>query len=107
MAPRQSNSPARFYSLHVLRGMAALGIALWHWSHFFYSGTTPGAVDTDKLPVVDWVFLFFSQVGLSVYLFFTLSGFLFYWIYARPVAEGAITPGKFAWLRFSRAWWRD
>ncbi len=35
-------------------------------------------------------------------MFFSLSGFIFYWLYSRRVAESAIKPGKFALLRFSR-----
>jgi len=29
----KSVSPSRFYSLDVLRGVAALSVVLWHWQH--------------------------------------------------------------------------
>jgi peptidoglycan/LPS O-acetylase OafA/YrhL len=37
-----------------------------------------------------------------VQLFFCLSGFIFFWLYADPVARGGISFGRFAVLRLSR-----
>lgn len=93
---------SRFHSLDALRGIAALSVVFWHWQHFFYSGTTPGSFDVERLPFFDWAFIFYTKGWLAVDLFFSLSGFIFYWLYSKPVAEGAISPGQFALLRISR-----
>ena len=93
----------RFYSLDVLRGTAALGVVLWHWQHFFYSGTKLGRMyDVEKLPFSEFLFVFYTNGWLAVDLFFSLSGFIFYWLYSTAVADGTVTLRDFALLRFSR-----
>ena len=44
----------------------------------------------------------YTKGWLAVDLFFSLSGFIFYWLYARRVAEIEISATKFMQLRFSR-----
>jgi peptidoglycan/LPS O-acetylase OafA/YrhL len=102
MRPRFSTAPDRFYSLDVLRGLAALSVIFWHWQHFFFHGTTPAMPDISRLPMSLWMFTFYTHGWLAVDFFFILSGFIFYWLYSQRVAEGGITLGQFAWLRFSR-----
>lgn len=92
----------RFYSLDALRGLAALGVALWHWQHFFAIGTMPGPYDLERLPLLYRVFLVYTPAWQVFDLFFSLSGFVLYWIYSRPVAERTMTLGQFTWRRFSR-----
>lgn len=99
----QDSSPReRFYSLDILRGIAALSVVFWHWDHFFFVGTKHRAYDIARLPLSEWLLVLYTKGWLAVDLFFSLSGFIFYWLYSRRVAEGVITPGRFAWLRFSR-----
>ena len=93
---------SRFYSLDALRGVAALCVVFWHWQHFFYAGTKPGHVDLARLPFERWFHLAYVRGELAVDLFFCLSGFIFYWLYADRVSRRTITGGHFAWLRFSR-----
>jgi peptidoglycan/LPS O-acetylase OafA/YrhL len=99
---RQQNIVERFYSLDVLRGLASLSVVFWHWQHFFFIGTKPGIFDVTRLPFSEWAFVLYTRGWLAVDLFFSLSGFVFYWLYSKRVSEGAISPGKFALLRFSR-----
>ena len=100
-SPHRS-APERFHSLDVLRGIAAFSVVLWHWQHFFFFGTEPGKVDLARLPFYEWISILYTKGLLAVDLFFSLSGFVFYWLYAKRVAAGEISPGKFALLRFSR-----
>lgn len=99
---RYRNTVERFHSLDALRGIAALSIVFWHWQHFFFTGTTPGTVDLARLPLHEWLFPLYTKGWLAVDLFFTISGFIFYWLYSKSVSEGEISAGKFALLRFSR-----
>lgn len=94
--------PKRFYSLDVLRGLAALVVVFWHWQHFFYLGTRPGAFEAGKQPLFDVFSPFYAKGWLAVDLFFTLSGFVFYWLYSRRVSERGISLREFSLLRLSR-----
>jgi peptidoglycan/LPS O-acetylase OafA/YrhL len=91
----------RFYSLDILRGVAALGVVFWHWQHFF-AASTKRQVNFDSLPLYRWAFLFYESGWLAVDLFFILSGFIFYWLYSKSIAERSIAPSHFGLLRFSR-----
>lgn len=99
---RQHDTVRRFYSLDVLRGLAALSVVFWHWQHFFFSGTQPGTFDAARLPLAEWLCILYAKGWLAVDLFFCLSGFVFYWLYSKKVFEGKISPYKFALLRLSR-----
>jgi peptidoglycan/LPS O-acetylase OafA/YrhL len=91
----------RFHSLDVLRGVAALSVVFWHWQHFFYSGATRN-FPLERMPLVDVFFLLYAKGWLAVELFFSLSGFIFFWLYSKPIAQGAVSAREFLVLRFSR-----
>lgn len=80
----------RFYSLDGLRGFAALGVVVWHYQHF-------------KSHPFQQSLLFFHNHGhLLVYLFFSLSGFIFFWKYWQTVSDRLISLKKFFFLRATR-----
>lgn len=98
-----SNRPARLYSLDALRGLAALAIIFWHWQHFYFSGATPPAnFSIPSQPLYSLFFLFYRSGHLAVDMFFTLSGFIFFWLYSKSISEGKVSAGEFFILRFSR-----
>ncbi|MCX7206451.1 MAG: acyltransferase [Proteobacteria bacterium] len=94
--------PKRFYSLDALRGIAALCVVFWHWQHFFFAGTTAGKFDLERLPFSDGLSLLYTKGWLAVDLFFSLSGFIFYWLYSKKIALKEISSSQFSLLRFSR-----
>jgi peptidoglycan/LPS O-acetylase OafA/YrhL len=103
---KQSTAPGaipvrHLYSLDILRGIAALGVVLFHWQNFF---TTPGSAPmiVERFPLPAVFSLFFSEGWRAVDLFFCLSGFVFYFLYAVRIAERRVTLKEFALLRFSR-----
>lgn len=102
MSQSDHEIPQHFYSLDVLRGVAALVVVLWHWQIFFFSGTQSNSVMLENLPLSASFSLFYTNGWLAVDLFFSLSGFVFYWLYSHGVVEGKISPWEFVVLRFSR-----
>jgi peptidoglycan/LPS O-acetylase OafA/YrhL len=88
--------------LDVLRGLAALAVVFWHWQHFFFVGTQPTPIRLDLLPLSAVLAPLYTSRWLALDIFFSLSGFIFYWLYARPVAAGAIPARDFFVLRLSR-----
>jgi len=97
--------PKRFHCLDTLRGLAALILICYHWRHFWISNT--GVPSTDPFPY-SWFpfnngfFVFYNYGWIGVDLFFTLSGFVFYWKYADSISRREIKPQEFFILRFSR-----
>jgi peptidoglycan/LPS O-acetylase OafA/YrhL len=94
--------PKRFHSLDVVRGIAALSVVLWHWQHFFYEGTIGEKFLISAQPYYSAFSLFYEKGNFAVALFFSLSGFIFYWLYAQGIRERRISGREFFVLRFSR-----
>lgn len=106
MGPVQPSTvlpPTHLRSLDALRGVAALTVVFWHWQHFFWTGDVPPPdFRVEGQPFYAVFFLFYRNGTRAVDLFFLLSGFIFYWIYARAIGEGAVSAARFFMLRFSR-----
>ncbi|WP_201212957.1 acyltransferase family protein [Pseudomonas sp. S36] len=96
------NRENRLYTLDVLRGVAALCVVFWHWQHFFYDGGAPVNFDPAQQPFFKPFTLLYQHGGLAVQLFFTLSGFVFYWLFANEVASRSLPAARFAWDRLTR-----
>lgn len=94
--------PDRFYSLDLIRGLAALSVVFWHWQHFFYAGSTFVPYDMAAQPLYSTFFFLYHTGWLAVDFFFALSGFIFFWLYAEQIASGSVGAWKFFALRFSR-----
>lgn len=94
----------RFHSLDALRGVAALSVVLWHWQHFFFEGHAlpHDFKPTQMLPMFEALRIFYQDGWLAVDLFFSLSGFIFFWLYAGTINDRRVTGRKFFILRFSR-----
>ncbi len=94
--------PDRLHYLDVLRGFAAFCIVVYHWQHFTFHGVHPTNFDHRLLPFYALLSPLYEQGNRAVQLFFCLSGFIFFWLYAKPIAQREVGLAKFAWLRFSR-----
>lgn len=93
----------RLHALDALRGVAALGIVVWHWQHFFAAdGDWPDGWQRSDQPFYLLLKPLYVQGWAAVDLFFVLSGFVFFWLYGEAVREGRIAGFAFARLRFSR-----
>src|ERR1700722_6561240 len=95
--------PKHLYLLDALRGIAALSVVLWHWYFFFLPFNREGMRFIDeRQPFFDQLSFLYDHGGNAVNLFFCLSGFVFFWLYEKKVADGTTSFEKFAVLRFSR-----
>ena len=92
----------RFYGLDALRGVAALSVVFWHWQHFYFQGLQARKPLAIELPLHDIFSLLYARGWMAVDLFFILSGFIFFWLYAEPIARGRVLASRFLLLRFSR-----
>ncbi|PSL47325.1 peptidoglycan/LPS O-acetylase OafA/YrhL [Chitinophaga niastensis] len=93
-----------FYSLDAIRGFSAIIIVLYHWRHFFLIGdkTLPGAFDKTQLPLYTWFAILYDDGALAVDMFFLLSGFIFFWLYADRIINRKTSLRVFFCYRFTR-----
>lgn len=99
----QAFKSKRIYSIDALRGVAALAVVVWHWQHFFaISGTWMVGWNRAAQPFYPYLKPLYDEGWAAVDLFFAVSGFVFFWLYREPVAEGRIGIPQFALQRFSR-----
>jgi peptidoglycan/LPS O-acetylase OafA/YrhL len=92
----------RFHSLDFLRGLAAISIIFWHWKHFFFTGTDATPAVHHTVPLYSFFALFYDKGRLAVELFYSLSGFIFFWLYAEKITERKTNGWSFFVFRFSR-----
>jgi peptidoglycan/LPS O-acetylase OafA/YrhL len=97
-----SSGSERLHSLDALRGVAALAVVFWHWQHFGLIGSVTQAFEREQQPLYGLFRLFYDHGLLAVDLFFSLSGFIFFWLYSQRISTHGITPAQFFILRFSR-----
>ena len=83
----------RLEPLDALRGIAAIGVAVfWHYQHF-----QPGSYPFED--VFSWLY-HYGYLGVN--FFFVLSGFVFSYVYAEKIMAKAIDVKTFIILRLSR-----
>ena len=92
----------RAYSLDVLRGLAALAVVFWHWQHFFYTVGNPGEFSVQHQPFFHYFSVLYTHGLLAVELFFSISGFVFFWLFSDSIAQGHLSSQRFWTDRFSR-----
>lgn len=102
MKQNPSVFPERLYALDALRGIAALAVVFWHWQHFFFQGALPGPLQREDQPLYSLFSLFYRHGGDAVSLFFSLSGFIFFWLFSQGLAQREISGKQFFLERFSR-----
>jgi peptidoglycan/LPS O-acetylase OafA/YrhL len=83
--------------------LAALGVVVWHYQHFYFIGTElPAAFDRTEQPLYRLLWPFYEHGMYAVPLFFVLSGFVFFHLYAEAVRTGGVVAYEFFVLRLSR-----
>lgn len=102
--PKTSVPPERFILLDFLRGLAAFSVVLFHWKHFMFApgAESASAAMLQSQPFYDTLRVIYEQGFRAVDLFFCLSGFIFYRLYAQTIANGPMDAKRFFVLRFSR-----
>ncbi len=97
-------APSRLRSLDALRGLAALSVVLFHW--IFWLGDAHGlfrpGLTEHSLPAYEALRFFYLSGDTAVSLFFSLSGFIFYWLYRDPIRSGLVRTKEFSVARLSR-----
>ncbi|MBC9929408.1 acyltransferase family protein [Chitinophaga qingshengii] len=104
MEARPPVVPTYFHSLDAFRGIAAIIVVLFHWQMFFYPNDVfiPRGERNITMPLYPVLSIFYTHGMVSVDIFFQLSGFIFFWLYADSIAKGKTDFRKFSIYRISR-----
>jgi peptidoglycan/LPS O-acetylase OafA/YrhL len=92
----------KLLGLEIVRFISAFSVLVWHYQHFFYIANKPTDFIKEQQPLYSLFSLFYDYGFYGVQVFWSISGFIFFWKYREAVASKAITYKKFFVLRFSR-----
>jgi peptidoglycan/LPS O-acetylase OafA/YrhL len=90
----------RCMSLDALRGLAAFAVLIFHFPHVYSVQPTHPAAGQRLFETLLWPI--YDHGWMAVDLFFQLSGFVFFWLYATAIAERRIDGSSFFALRLFR-----
>lgn len=98
--PHDKNS--KLLGLEVLRFISAIAVLFWHYQHFSFVADKAVDFVTEQQPLYHAFALFYRYGFYGVQIFWSISGFIFFWKYRSAIGEGRIGARRFFVLRFSR-----
>ncbi len=75
---------------------------LWHYVHFAYVADKPVDLVRDRLPLYDLLQPFYEAGEYGVWVFWCISGFIFFWKYRDAIADRSMHGWTFLVYRLSR-----
>jgi peptidoglycan/LPS O-acetylase OafA/YrhL len=100
--PPSSQQANKLLGLEALRFLSAFAILVFHYRHFFFVADEPVGLVPERLPLYGALRVFYEAGSFGVWVFWCISGFIFFWKYRDPIAQGSVGGWKFFVLRFSR-----
>jgi peptidoglycan/LPS O-acetylase OafA/YrhL len=94
--------PNKLLGLEALRFLAAFAVLIWHYQHFAYVADQPVGLIKDQLPLYDLLQPLYQFGKYGVWLFWCISGFIFFWKYRDVIADRSMRGWTFLTFRFSR-----
>jgi peptidoglycan/LPS O-acetylase OafA/YrhL len=95
-------SANKLLGLELLRFVAAFAVLIWHYQHFAYVADKPVGLVRDSLPLYGLLQPFYEVGKYGVWLFWCVSGFIFFWKYRDLIHNRSISGWKFFVFRLSR-----
>jgi len=92
----------RLYLIDVCRGIAAYCIIIFHYRIFYNPAINTTSFVKNEQPFHNILFSAYEFGWISVQFFFTISGFVFYYLYLKQISNKKISFKEFFILRFSR-----
>ncbi len=96
------NTANKLLGLEALRFLTAFAILIFHYRHFAFLSDKPAGLATERLPFFGALQPFYDFGAFGVWIFWCISGFIFFWKYRDSIAERSVGGWKFFVLRFSR-----
>jgi peptidoglycan/LPS O-acetylase OafA/YrhL len=100
--PPSSAPPNKLLGLELLRFVAALAVVVWHYCEFSYVADSPVNLFKNRLPFYGLLQPFYETGEYAVWVFWCISGFIFFWKYRDAIADRSIGGARFFVFRLSR-----
>lgn len=97
-----ARTPDKLLGLEALRFIAAFAVLIWHYRHFAYVGGSPVDLVIEQLPLYGLLYPFYEAGRSGVWIFWCVSGFIFFWRYRDIISQRAMPGWTFFVLRLSR-----
>jgi peptidoglycan/LPS O-acetylase OafA/YrhL len=105
-SPSQAIQPAqdtgKILGIELLRFTSALAVLIFHYQHFTFVGASPVDLIRTQQPFYPVLGFFYRYGFYGVEVFWCISGFIFFWKYAREIAGRTLAGYTFFILRVSR-----
>lgn len=102
LKPAASGEINKLVGLEALRFVTAFAILVFHYRHLSFIADKPVDLVPERLPLYGPLRAFHDSGAYGVWVFWCISGFIFFWKYRDPIAEHSVSGWKFFTLRFSR-----
>ncbi len=100
MQPAQETG--KILGIELLRFASAVAVLIFHYQHFAFVGASPVDLIRTQQPFYPVLGLFYRDGFYGVEVFWCISGFIFFWKYAREIAGRTLGGYAFFILRVSR-----
>jgi peptidoglycan/LPS O-acetylase OafA/YrhL len=97
-----SRGTDKLLAIEGLRWLATISVLFWHYQHFAFVGNSPVDLVRGELPYSSLLFPFYEAGEYAVWIFWCISGFIFFWKYCDAVAERSVSGWTFFVFRLSR-----
>ncbi len=102
LRPTSPDAANKLLGLEALRFLTAFAILVFHYRHFAFVADKPVGLVRERLPLYGLLQAFHDSGAFGVWIFWCISGFIFFWKYRDAIAERSVEGWKFFVLRFSR-----
>ena len=102
LKPPLSEDANKLLGLEALRFLTAFAILVYHYRHFSFVADKAEGLIPERLPLYGPLRAFHDSGAFGVWVFWCISGFIFFWKYRDLIADRVIGGWKFFILRFSR-----
>ena len=102
--PEKLTSPpaTKLLGLELLRFVAAFAVLIWHYQHFAYVADKAVDLARTSLPLYGLLQPFYEAGEHGVWLFWCISGYIFFWKYRDAIHDRSTGGWTFFVLRLSR-----
>jgi peptidoglycan/LPS O-acetylase OafA/YrhL len=92
----------KLLGLELLRFVTAFAVVVWHYQHFAFVADTASGLTRDRLPLYGLLQPFYHAGLYGVWVFWCISGFIFFWKYREPIDNRSVGAWHFFVFRLSR-----